>query len=295
MFIWALGEVKQSRSAAETVQRVLQEYKGVAVKQLEEFNIDRLRMKRVLLLTVVLTVIASLVVFGIIRSAKPPVDIALLLNGDQLLCDGRPEGSGWIQVWRKKLDVLIETDNKAELVSKLATVKIRKRRLFLKLDPDLSYSILQDLLMESASRGFINYEIMAEVSDTPVCFSIFPDAQEYPDGKYEALDLRINSTGKDGLDERKFKNAIVQQQPIYLKIIPDAELSVGQVLRPIEICSSNSIAPLIAFIATRTHSEQFRGRQSATFEWKMRNVEIRNNKVIDEVVVPPDILEKAEN
>src|SRR5690348_14486949 len=106
-------------------------------------------MKRLLLLILALVAIAGVVVFAVFRNAQHGVDISLRLNGDQLLCDGQPAGSGWMQVWRGKLNALIESESKAE-PDKLSRVTIRKRRLVLKLDPELSYSAFCELLSESA-------------------------------------------------------------------------------------------------------------------------------------------------
>src|SRR5438876_6348028 len=117
-------------------------------------NVDRPRMKLVLLMAVVSVLIASGVLFNRSRNSQSTVDLTLQLIGDQLLCDGRAAGPDWLQGWRKKLDAVIESEDKGGTSSKGASV--RTRRLLMRLDSQLAYGVFQDLLMEGASCGFTN-------------------------------------------------------------------------------------------------------------------------------------------
>ncbi len=241
-------------------------------------------MKRVLLLVIASFSIVCCLFLFFNRNAPPTYDIALHLNGEQLVCDGNAAGLDWREVWRKNLDTLIKSEGGKQ-------GSIRTRRLILKLDSDLSYGVFQDLLIESSSRGYINYGVTLGISDAVILFTLYPNAQSRPDGIYTALELLINSKGHGSIDEKSFKTAI-QGNPMYLKIVPDDDVSIMQILRPIELLAPKSGQALVEFLATRTRSERNCGKKSATFVWQTRNIEIRHGSEI--VVVPDEILEKAE-
>lgn len=213
--------------------------------------------------------------------------IVLALNGDALLLDGQPAELDWLEKWGAKLLSLAN----AETTSATNIGSRPQKRLLLQLNPDLSFGVLQNLLLTAVAHGeFTKFAIRLGGSGPAIEFELPGERAAVPDGTYSVLSLELKPTGTGTPDLTSLRDFAMARKPAFVRILADNRVAIAEVMSAIEVVQKATGQHELWFVSTRQDVASPRGCRPVACSWRIEDVELRCGRV----VVPADILEKAE-
>jgi hypothetical protein len=241
-------------------------------------------------------IIAVLVVTAVAASiwhwARERPHIVLGLKGDTLLVDGKPAGQDWLNDWKAEVTSLGSAATSEAAAS--PTLRLPQERLFLQLDPDLSFGVLEGLLVTAAQAKFTNFAVRLGHSGSRIELRLPGGLETVTDGKYPVLRLAFKAAASGTFDSQSLNDFATAKKPRFLRIVADDDVAIAEVMSAVEAVQRISGEREVWFVPKWEEKVAPRGSHSIACSWELETVEIRRGTICEEVVVPEDILHKAE-